>query len=104
MNFIGLTVTLLFPISILKGLTDDTLLAANTQYGKTTYFKTFTIIRSQEDKVFMAQHDTELLTKRELLALNAARSGKSRDILSISSGDTIKVKYAKGFLDLEFRE
>lgn len=88
-----------------KGVADDLLLALNTHYGKTSYYRTLTIARYPEKRVFMAFGSKETLYEEELRALHAKRRSTSApDLYSKSNGDTIRVRYATGFLGVEFRD
>ncbi|HLN95833.1 MAG TPA: hypothetical protein VK183_09360 [Flavobacterium sp.] len=103
--FLNGSVVILLITSYGKGLTDDVLLSMNTHYGKTSYYRTLTIVRYPEKRVFMAFGSKETLYEEELRALHVKRRlTPTPDLYSKSHGDTIHVRYARGFLGVEFRD
>ncbi|UMY64547.1 MULTISPECIES: hypothetical protein [unclassified Flavobacterium] len=88
-----------------KGVADDVLLAMNTHFGKTSYHRTFTITRDGENHIYLAFGGSDILDKEDLTALHAKRRlTPTPDLYSKSHGDTIHVRYATGFLGVEFRD
>ncbi|GAB0157041.1 hypothetical protein CHRYSEOSP005_23100 [Chryseobacterium sp. Alg-005] len=86
-----------------KNLIDKCLLYANTKTEKKEWVRTFEVIHHKDHKVFWLSAGKNSIHDDELFLINERRIKKNlKSIFDYDNGDTIKVKFKTGMLNVNY--